>query len=89
MTTGVLVGYARTSTAEQRAGLDAQLRDLKAAGCRKVFSEQVSSIGQRAQVDAALGYLREGDGWIGSRDQLAVSAILLMIWSARAWRCAS
>jgi DNA invertase Pin-like site-specific DNA recombinase len=41
MTTGVLVGYARTSTAEQRAGLDAQLRDLKAAGCRKVFSEQV------------------------------------------------
>jgi DNA invertase Pin-like site-specific DNA recombinase len=75
MTTGVLVGYARTSTAEQRAGLDAQLRDLKAAGCRKVFSEQVSSIGQRAQVDAALGYLREGDTLVVTKlDRLARSA---------------
>jgi len=41
---GHLIGYARTSTAEQLAGLDAQLRDLKAAGCRKTFSEQISSV---------------------------------------------
>ena len=59
--TGVLVGYARTSTTEQRAGLEAQLRDLKAAGCRKVFQEQVSSIGERAQLEAALDYCREDD----------------------------
>ena len=28
---------------EQQAGLDAQFRDLKGAGCEKIFSEQVSS----------------------------------------------
>jgi DNA invertase Pin-like site-specific DNA recombinase len=33
---GVLVGYARTSTTDQRAGLEAQLRDLKSAGCAKI-----------------------------------------------------
>jgi DNA invertase Pin-like site-specific DNA recombinase len=35
----MLVGYARTSTSEQIAGLEAQLRDLAATGCtEKVFS---------------------------------------------------
>ena len=29
-----VVGYARTSTLEQAAGLEAQLRDLQAAGCK-------------------------------------------------------
>jgi DNA invertase Pin-like site-specific DNA recombinase len=38
----MLVGYARTSTADQIAGLDAQARELKAARCEKLFSEQVS-----------------------------------------------
>src|SRR5271166_2108888 len=33
---GVLVGYARTSTAEQEAGLHAQVRDLQAAGCAEL-----------------------------------------------------
>ena len=36
---GQLIGYARTSTAEQEAGLEAQIRDLKAAGCSKIFRE--------------------------------------------------
>jgi hypothetical protein len=36
---GLKVGYARTSGVEQQAGLDAQFRDLKAAGCEKIFSE--------------------------------------------------
>ena len=43
---GHLIGYARTSTAEQEAGLLAQVRDLQEAGCTKIFQEQVSSIGQ-------------------------------------------
>ena len=30
----MLVGYARTSTVEQVAGLEAQERDLKGAGCQ-------------------------------------------------------
>jgi DNA invertase Pin-like site-specific DNA recombinase len=73
--TGVLVGYARTSTTEQRAGLEAQLRDLKAAGCRKVFQEQVSSIGERAQLEAALDYVREDDTLVVTKlDRLARSA---------------
>ena len=59
--TGILVGYARTSTTEQRAGLEAQLRDLQNTGCAKIFQEQVSSIGERAQLEAVLQYVREGD----------------------------
>jgi DNA invertase Pin-like site-specific DNA recombinase len=49
----MLIGYARTSTVEQDAGLEAQIRDLKAAGCKKVFQEKVSSIAKRAQPDRA------------------------------------
>ena len=43
----MLIGYARTSTTEQEAGLEAQLRDLTLAGCEQVFSEQVSSVAPR------------------------------------------
>ena len=72
---GPLVGYARTSTIEQQAGLDAQHRDLKAAGCRKIFSEQTSSVGARPQLEAALDYCREGDALIVTKlDRLARSA---------------
>jgi DNA invertase Pin-like site-specific DNA recombinase len=55
------VGYARTSTLEQQAGFEAQLRELAAAGCEKVFQEQVSSVGKRGQLEAALDFVREGD----------------------------
>ena len=41
---GVIVGYARTSTNDQKAGLEAQIEELKAAGCEKIFFEQVSSV---------------------------------------------
>jgi DNA invertase Pin-like site-specific DNA recombinase len=72
---GHLIGYARTSTTDQLAGLDAQLRDLKGAGCRKVFSEQVSSVAARTQLDAALDYCREGDTLVVTKlDRLARSA---------------
>ena len=58
------VGYARTSTADQTAGLDAQARDLKAAGVEKLFAEQVSSQGGasgRKKLTECLRFLREGD----------------------------
>lgn len=56
------IGYARTSTVEQEAGYEAQVRQLKAAGCTKVFSEQVSAVAdQRPQLEAALEFAREGD----------------------------
>ena len=37
------IGYARTSTFDQVAGFEAQRRDLEAAGCKKIFAEQVSA----------------------------------------------
>jgi DNA invertase Pin-like site-specific DNA recombinase len=68
----MLIGYARTSTVEQDAGLEAQIRDLKAAGCKKVFQEKVSSIAKRAQLDACLEFLRDGDALVVSKpDRLA------------------
>lgn len=76
----MLIGYARTSTAEQVAGLQAQLRDLKTvAGCSKVYEEQVSSVGQRGQLDAALDFVREGDTLVVTKlDRLARSTSHLL-----------
>jgi DNA invertase Pin-like site-specific DNA recombinase len=72
---GVLIGYGRTSTTEQRAGLEAQLRDLEAARCAKIFQEQVSSVAERSQLQAALDYAREGDTLVVTKlDRLARSA---------------
>ena len=46
---------------EQIGGLEAQGRELGAAGARKVFAERVSSVAKREQLEAALDYCREGD----------------------------
>ena len=68
------VGYARTSTLDQQAGLDAQIRELTAAGAEKIFNEHVSAIGKRPQLDAALDFIRDGDSLIVTRlDRLARS----------------
>jgi len=70
-----LVGYARTSTAEQKAGLNAQLRDLRAAGCTKVFREELSSVATaRPELERTLDYVREGDTLVVTKlDRLARS----------------
>jgi DNA invertase Pin-like site-specific DNA recombinase len=57
----MLIGYGRTSSLEQVAGLEAQERELKALGCEKLFIEQTSAIGPRKQLEAALEFVREGD----------------------------
>ena len=73
---GLLVGYARTSTAEQEAGLQAQVRDLQAAGCAKIFREQVSSIAARTELGRALEYVRGGDTLVVTKvDRLARSTV--------------
>jgi DNA invertase Pin-like site-specific DNA recombinase len=73
---GQLVGYARTSTTEQEAGLEAQTRDLRAAGCTKIFREQASSIGQRSHLERALDYVRAGDTLVVTKvDRLARSTV--------------
>ena len=70
---GLKVGYARTSSVEQQKGLDAQFRDLKGAGCEKIFS-QISAIGKRQQLEAAIDFIREGDTLVVTKlDRLARS----------------
>jgi len=72
----MLIGYARTSTVTQDAGLDAQIRDLKAAGCERIYEEQVSSVDRanRIELTTALDYLRDGDVLVVTKmDRLARS----------------
>ena len=58
----MLVGYARTSTTQQKYSLEAQIESLNAAGCEKIFSEQVSAVSSdRDEFEAALEFVREGD----------------------------
>jgi hypothetical protein len=69
---GILVGYARTSTCDQQAGLDPQIHDLKSAGCEEIFPEQVSAVAQRDRLKEALRFVLRGDtlasptGWPGA-----------------------
>jgi DNA invertase Pin-like site-specific DNA recombinase len=70
----MIVGYARTSSVEQIAGLEAQERDLKAAGSEKIYSERVSSIVRRPELEAAFDFLRDGDTLVVTKlDRLARS----------------
>ena len=57
----VIIGLARTSTLAQISGLEAQVRDLEAYVSERIFKNQVSSIAEREQLEAALNMLREGD----------------------------
>jgi DNA invertase Pin-like site-specific DNA recombinase len=75
----MIIGYARTSTADQLAGFEAQITELHKIGCEKVFQEQVSSIGNRVQLEAALEFVREGDVFVVTKlDRLARSVRELM-----------
>ena len=77
----MIIGYARTSTLDQTAGLEAQKRDLEAAGCEKVFTEQVSSVDTKARekLAEALDYIREGDTLVVTKlDRLARSVAHLL-----------
>lgn len=70
----MLVGYARTSTLEQVAGLEAQVAVLGAMGCEKLYSEQASSVGDRPILRAAMDFCREGDVLVVTKlDRLARS----------------
>ena len=75
----MIIGYARTSTADQNAGLAAQERDLKTAGAERIFAEQVSSVAQRDGLAECLTFLREGDALLVSKpDRLARSTAELL-----------
>ncbi len=68
----MLVGYGRTSTTDQVAGLEDQIVKLKALGCEEIFSEHASGAKQRDQLDAALKHVRKGDTLVVTKmDRLA------------------
>lgn len=72
----MLVGYARTSTLDQKAGYEAQERELAALGCERIFAEQVSSVDEtrRTELAEALAFVRAGDTLVVTKlDRLARS----------------
>ena len=72
----MLIGYARTSTVDQQAGFDAQLLELNAYGCERLYQEQVSAVATRTQLEAAIDMLRDGDKLIVTKlDRLARSVM--------------
>jgi DNA invertase Pin-like site-specific DNA recombinase len=78
------IGYARTSTADQKNGIEAQITELQRQGCERIFSEQISSVAERKELDVALDYLRDGDTLIVTRlDRLARSVPNLLDITAR------
>lgn len=75
----MLVGYARTSTIEQLAGLDSQIVQLERQRVEKIFSEQISSVLARDALSAALDFVREGDALVITKlDRLARSTTDLL-----------
>jgi DNA invertase Pin-like site-specific DNA recombinase len=68
----MLIGYARTSTVDQQAGFEAQLTELNAYGCERLYQEQVSAVATRTQLEAAIDMLRAGDKLVVTKlDRLA------------------
>jgi DNA invertase Pin-like site-specific DNA recombinase len=64
--------------------LEAPIRDLQAAGCTKIFSEQVSSVAERQQLEAALDFVREIDQFVCTKlDRIARSVADLLAIVAR------
>lgn len=77
----MLIGYARTSTLDQKASIEAQERDLRAIGCEKVYREQVSSVDvvRREELARTLDDLRAGDVLVVTKlDRLARSVAHLL-----------
>jgi len=72
------IGYARTSTLDQEAGLQDQIERLKSAGCEKVFTEKVSSVDTRPKLEMAIEFVRDGDALVITKlDRFARSVLNL------------
>ena len=56
------IGYARTSTSNQKYSLENQIEKLTNNGCEKIFSEEISSVSaKRPAFDSAIEFARDGD----------------------------
>jgi DNA invertase Pin-like site-specific DNA recombinase len=63
----------------QMAGFETQLKELKTVNCEKIFCEQISSVATRAELQAAIEFVREGDVLVVTKlDRLARSISDLM-----------
>jgi DNA invertase Pin-like site-specific DNA recombinase len=60
----MLIGYARTSTTDQNAGLEAQERDLLVQGCERLWREQTSALGPRNALEEAISFARSADSLV-------------------------
>ena len=70
----MMIGYARTSTLEQKASIGAQREALRAIGCERLYHEQISSVATREALRAAMDYARDGDTIVVTKlDRLARS----------------
>ena len=59
------IGFARTSTTNQKFGLEHQIELLENEGCEKIFHEQVSALAsKRPEFEKALDFAREGDTFV-------------------------
>jgi DNA invertase Pin-like site-specific DNA recombinase len=78
--TGALVGYGRTSTSDQIAGLEDQVAELTRAGCTRVYREHVSALARhRPELEAAFDWVRSGDTFVVTKpDRLARSVTELL-----------
>ena len=56
------IGYARTSTSNQKYSLENQIEKLTNTGCEKIFSEEISSVSaRRPAFNSAIEFARDGD----------------------------
>lgn len=71
----MIIGYARTSTADQTNGLEAQRRDLNNADAEKIYEEHASAkTAVRPELEKAISHLRMGDTFMVTKpDRLARS----------------
>lgn len=76
----MLVGYARTSTTDQTAGLADQVAELSHLGCKRVFEEHGSGVdSDRPKLREVIDFVRPGDVLVVTKpDRIARSAIDLL-----------
>jgi len=76
-----IYGYARTSTTDQNAGLDDQIKRLHTEGCDKVYFEQASAtdLGARKEWTKLLQSLQTGDMVVITKIDRAARSIAHMV----------
>lgn len=75
----ISIGYARVSLAGGRQDLDSQIAALEDAGCKRIFTDEVSgTVSERSGLTDALSHLRAGDRFVVRRlDRLGRSVPII------------